>query len=304
VLLRTSGSLTTPRAVVRSTQSWVSSFAAVSELAGIDAESRVWVPGPLSASMNLFAVVHAAFAGARLASGPQDTTHAVLTPAALDRAIGDQRLAGRTAVVAGDRLGAGLHRRARTAGVLVHHYYGAAELSFVAWGPHAEELRLFPGVAARVRAGEIWVRSPYLCAGYLGDAGPLRRAADGFATVGDRGVLEGDRLVVHGRAGAVTTGGATVQVADVEGVLAPAARGEVAVAPVPHPDLGAVVAAVLTDAGDKEGLAALARRSLTPAARPRLWFHCPQLPLTEAGKLDRAALGALLAGDDRPRRIP
>ncbi|MGN6578103.1 MAG: AMP-binding enzyme [Nocardioides sp.] len=304
VLLRTSGSLVEPRAVVRTTHSWTASFAAVSELAGIGPAARIWVPGPLTASMNLFAVVHAAFAGARLAPSPATATHPGITPAALARALDAHDLAGLTVIVAGDRLGPGLHDRARVSGAAVHHYYGAAELSFVAWGPHADALRLFPGVRARIRSGEIWVRSPYLCSDYRGPAGALRRDGDGFATVGDRGELDGDRLVVHGRADAVTTGGATVQVADIEAVLAPAARGDVAVVGVPHPELGAVVAAVLTAADDKDELADLARRLLAPAARPRLWFHCPDPPLTDAGKLDRAGLAALVADAPRPRRIP
>ena len=304
MLLRTSGSLAAPRAVVRTTDSWVDSFEAVSRLAGIDAAATLWVPGPLTASMNLFAVVHAAFAGAARTESPETATHAVLTPATLATALDRHDLSGRTVVVAGDRLGTGLHERAGAAGAVVHHYYGAAELSFVAWGPHAGALRLFPGVRARVRAGEVWVRSPYLCDGYAGAAGPLRRDADGFATVGDRGELDGDRLTVHGRAGAVTTGGATVQVADVERALKPAARGDVVVIGVPHQDLGAVVAAVLTDPGDKAILAEVARESLAPPARPRLWFHCRDLPLTDTGKLDRSRLVDLVADGHAARRIP
>ena len=73
----------------------------------------------------------------------------------------------------------------------MHHYYGAAELSFVAWGAHADDLRPFPGVEVSVREGEVWVRSPYLCTGYDGPPGPLRRDGDGFATVGDRGSMRG-----------------------------------------------------------------------------------------------------------------
>ena len=50
-------------AVVRTTDSWVSSFDAVAPLAGLTSTSRVWVPGPLTATMNLFAAVHATFPG-------------------------------------------------------------------------------------------------------------------------------------------------------------------------------------------------------------------------------------------------
>lgn len=257
--------------------------------------------------MNLFALVHADHAGATVVRSPDKASHAVLTPAGLDdwldTALDGAGPAGRTAVVAGDRLSPALHERARAAGVEVHHYYGAAELSFVAWGRHAEDLHLFPGVEAEVRDGEIWVRSPYLCTGYDGASGPLRRDPAGFATVGDRGRLDGDLLAVDGRPEAVTTGGATVQVADVERELRAVARGEVVVLAVPHGRLGSVVAAVLTDAADRARLVAAARDRLDPAGRPRLWLQCERLPLTTAGKVDRDALLAMVAGDDPPRRL-
>ena len=282
----------------RTTASWVDSFPAVARLTGLCASSRVWVPGPLSATMNLFAAVHAAHAGATLVGSLAAATHAHLTPAGLVDLLDDPELSGTTVVVAGDRLSPGLHARATAAGAQVHHYYGAAELSFVAWGAHAEDLRPFPGVDVEVREGEVWARSPFLCLGYDGPRGPLRRDRDGFATVGDRGVLAEGRLTVRGRADAVTTGGATVAVADVEPVLAGAATGEVVVVGLPHDRLGAVLAVVLSRAADLDDVRAAARTSLAGPHRPRRWFHVPELPLTEAGKVDRAALVALLTGDD------
>ena len=146
------------RSVVRTTDSWVSSFDAVASLAGLTSSSRLWVPGPLTATMNLFAAVHAAFLGALLVDSPGQATHAFLTPHLLARHLPD--LDGVTVVVAGDRLSPAHHDRAVAAGATVHHYYGAAELSFVAWGAHADDLRPFPGVEVSVRAGEVWVRSP------------------------------------------------------------------------------------------------------------------------------------------------
>lgn len=289
--------------MLRSTASWVASFDHVSRLAGLTSSSRVWVPGPVTASMNLFALVHADHVAARVVTSPDTASHAVLTPFALEAALADVDLADRTVVVAGDRLSPALQDRAARAGLDVHHYYGAAELSFVAWGRHAEDLHLFPGVEAEVRDGEIWVRSPYLCTGYVGAPGPLRRDAAGYATVGDRGRLHGDRLTVDGRAEAVTTGGATVQVADVERELRAVARGEVVVVAVPHGRLGSVVAAVLTDPADHAAAVAASREVLDPAARPRLWHLCEQPPLTSAGKVDRDELSRLLAGDDPPRRL-
>jgi long-chain acyl-CoA synthetase len=288
--------------------SWTDSFAAVSALSAMDERSRVWIPGPATASMNLFARVHADHIGAAVVDASGLATHAVLTPAALDRLVTDRERSdvgpgNLTVIVAGDRLRVALHDRARTAGLVVHHYYGAAELSFVAWGRHADDLRPFPGVQVDVRAGEIWVRSSYLCAGYAGVPGPLRTDERGFATVGDRGLLDGGRLLVHGRPGTATTAGATVSLADVEGVLRPAARGDVIVVGVPHPTLGEVLVAVLTDADDRTALVARARKHLSPACRPRRWHHLPQLPLTSVGKVDRARLAAQLSGPTPPRRL-
>ncbi|HET6627563.1 MAG TPA: AMP-binding protein [Nocardioidaceae bacterium] len=296
VALPTSGTSGAPRTVVRTTDSWVCSFAEVAARTGLDDRSRVWVPGPLSSTMNLFAVVHASFAGASTAPGPGTATHAHLTPAMLARALDREApLAGVHVVVAGDRLDPALSDRATFAGARVSHYYGAAELSFVAWGSHADNLQPLPEVEIEVRDGRLWVRSPYLCLRCDGPPGPFRRGSDGFATVGDRGRAEDGFLRVRGRGtDAVTTAGATVHVADVEDVLRPAATGALVVVGVPHAELGAVVAAVLNDPSSLRQVRAAAREALPESHRPRLWFHVAELPVTAAGKVDRAALAALL----------
>ncbi len=188
--------------------------------------------------MNVFARVHADWVGAEVVPDVDGATHAVLTPAALaDHVPGLP--AGLTVVVAGDALAPSAGSRARAAGLVVHHYYGAAELSFVAWGRDSSSLRPFPGVAVEIRDGEVWARSPYLAAGFdAGSPGPLRRDAAGWATVGDRGSMEDGVLVLHGRPDAITTGGATVWIAEVETVLRAHARGDVVVLGVPHTRLG------------------------------------------------------------------
>lgn len=303
VALSTSATAGLARTVVRTTDSWVCSFATVGELVGLSAGSRVWVPGPLRATMNLFAAVHADYAGATVLRAPAGATHAHLTPGTLRAALdGGAALSGMTVVVAGDRLSPALHHRALSAGARVHHYYGAAELSFVAWGAHADDLSPFPGADVVVRGGEIWVRSPYLCTGYEGPPGPLRWDRDGYATVGDRGALTGGRLTVLGRRDAVTTGGVTVELAEVEAALRPAASGEVVVVGVPHGTLGAVLAVVLTRAEDHAVLRATARDRLHGARRPRLWFHVEALPLSAAGKVDREALVSRVSSADGPAR--
>jgi long-chain acyl-CoA synthetase len=301
VALATAGTTTGPRSVVRTTRSWLDSFSTVERLTGLDGSSRVWVPGPLTATMNLFAAVHARVLGATLVDSPDDASHAVLAPGGLDD---PESLSGVTVVVAGDRLDRERHDAAVCAGARVHHYYGAAELSFVAWGSHADDLAPFPGVDVSVRAGVIWVRTPYLCAGYDGPPGPLRVGADGYATIGDRGSLHDGVLTVAGRADAVQVGTATVEPADVEAVLRPAARGDLAVVGVPHGGLGAVLAVALTESSDLEQVRRTARHELSGPLLPRLWFHVPHLPRTGIGKVDRTALVSALSGEDaRSRRL-
>lgn len=282
------------RRIVRSTASWWSSFDAYGDLSGVGPGARLWVPGPMRATMNLFAAVHAAAVGARLVADPGDATHACLTPAQLARE-GDRLRPGTRVIVAGDRLPAPIAASASDSGLRVAHYYGAAELSFVAAGSSADDLRPFPGVEVEVRGGVIWVRSAYLCEGYADAAtGPLLRDGE-WASVGDLGRVDAGSLVVLGRPGHVVTAGATVSLAEVEAALGAAAHAPFAVVGVPHPTLGAVLAVVVTDPADEARLRDVAR-ALPAAQRPRLWYRRPVLPLTAAGKLDRVALAESLGG--------
>jgi acyl-CoA synthetase (AMP-forming)/AMP-acid ligase II len=302
IALRTSGTTSDPRAVVRTTGSWFDSFPHVSRLAEVGPNARVWIPGPLSSTMNLFAAVHARYIGASVVDAPEGATHAHLTPALLQEALQQGAdLAGVHVVVAGDRLPRDLSGRARGAGARISHYYGAAELSFVAWGTSEADLRPFPRVEVQVRGGVLWVRSPYLSQGYGGADGPFTVDADGFATVGDRGSLENGVLTVAGRgAEAVLTGGTTVLVADVELGLRRAGVPDVIVVGVPHRRLGHIVAGVVADVAVAHRARAAARSVLTPAQRPRLWFHLPHFPVTPSGKVDRAAVAGLASAGRLP----
>jgi long-chain acyl-CoA synthetase len=298
ISLQTSGTTSRPRSVVRTTASWVDSFSHVSRLTGIDGRSRVWVPGPLAATMNLFAAVHARMVGALLVDGPEGATHAHLTPATLLTALcGGADLQGVHVVVAGDRLSRDTAAQARASGARTSHYYGAAELSFVAWGSHEEDLQPFPGVEMQIRADSIWVRSPYLSLGYdHGADGPFAVDDRGFATVGDRGSFDEGLLTVTGRGTAmVLTGGATVLVADVEQVLRRATGSDVVIVGVPHRRLGQVVGAVVTEPAAAERMRAVARAELASAQQPRRWFAVPSFPVTSSGKVDRIALSAMAA---------
>lgn len=303
----TSGSTARPRAVCRTRRSWTASIGDVAAATGTARGTRVLVPGPLSSTLFLHAAWHARQVDAHPLLRPLHTDEpwdvAHLVPHQLDRLTRDGRdLRGRTAVVAGAALRRPTLLRARDRGLAVVAYYGAAELSFVAVG--SEELRAFPGVEVAARHGVLWVRSPYLASGYAGGHGPMRRDDAGWATVGDRGEVRADgTVVVTGRGDeAVQTGGATVDVADVEhAVLQHPDVTDVVVTGVPHDELGQVVAAVVeADLSHRPAsvvraeLRATVRADLAPSARPRRWVVVPSLPRTAAGKADRAAAIRLL----------
>jgi long-chain acyl-CoA synthetase len=293
IRLATAGTSGRPRWVLRTAASWVDSFPVVAGMCGLSVTSRGSVPGPSDASMNAYAVCLLDHVGASLVADPRTATHLFCTPAALAELL-DHDHGPLTVVVAGDRLSPALADRAVARGHTLHHYYGAAQLSFVAWGRDADSLSLFPQVGAEVRDGELWVTSPWLCLREEGESAVLRSVArDGriWMSVGDRGaVLPDGRVVVDGRSDAVTSGGATVVLADVEAALRPYARGEVVVVGRPHPRLGAVLVAVCTDPGDVESLPAIARRDLPASHRPRAWTLVDRLPVTPAGKLARSRI--------------
>lgn len=199
--LRTSGTTTgAGRVIVRSTDSWVDSLDAVAQRCALTPHDRIWIPGPMGSTMNLFAACLAVHNGVEWSSDkPECATIWQLTPARLSSLLDaglprSQRL--REVIVAGDSLSRGLRDRATTRGINVVHYYGAAEMSMIAMGSCRDDLELFDKVEVRTTDGTIWVRSPWLAQGYLRatpDAprqpespAPLRRSDDGFVTVGDR----------------------------------------------------------------------------------------------------------------------
>jgi long-chain acyl-CoA synthetase len=318
----TSGTSGRPRAVVRTLASWRASLPVLSDVTGVhpvgdsaaEVDARlVWVPGPLSSSLFLYGALHAAWCGLPWAGGRPDdtevqrTTSAHLVPTQLADAI--EAMEGgllpnlRTVVVAGASLPTSLRTRAERRGVRVVEYYGSAELSFVGWRDDTGPFQTFPG--AEVRVGDdqlVWVRSPYLARSYLRRHahGPWRRQG-GWHTVGDLARQDGDGWWLLGRGdAAVTTGGHTVVVAEVEAVLREV-RGvrDVVVLGLPHDRLGQVVAAVVVpetgSAGAVRQRLEIEARALPAAARPRRWLRADRLPLLASGKVDRQALAASAA---------
>ena len=152
------------------------------------------------------------------------------------------------------------------------------------------------GAEVRVVGGRIEVRGPMRMAGYLNEQ-PL--PADVWFDTGDLGDFDGDgNLQMRARrADLIVTGGDNVAPTEVERVLESCGGvRSAAVFGVPDETWGEIVAALIVADGappaDDALLKYLADR-LEPHKRPRRIAYIDALPLTTAGKLDRAALARL-----------
>lgn len=177
----TSGTTSVPKGFLRSRGSWRRSFEASTRHFDLRSEDRVLVPGPLSSSMNLYALSECLHAGAaavvlprfdsaaaRAAITAEGVTRVVAVPTML-RLIAERALAAgesahglRAIVCAGQKLDPQTLAAARrwAPNAVIWEYFGAAELGFVAAQEHPPgEIRTldptavglpFPGVEAVV----------------------------------------------------------------------------------------------------------------------------------------------------------
>ncbi|MFJ6574341.1 AMP-binding protein [Streptomyces sp. NPDC091368] len=149
--------------------------------------------------------------------------------------------------------------------------------------------------------GEILSRGPMTPLCYVGapELDARHRTEDGWVRTGDLGLLDADGLLhVVGRLkDVVIRGGANISPAEVERALAghPRIRDVVCVG-VPDPLMGERLAACVVPAGDGptpalDSLGAfLTGLGLEPRKHPERLLVVAELPLTAAGKPDRAAL--------------
>jgi long-chain acyl-CoA synthetase len=188
----TSGTTSIPKAFTRSRRSWQVSFDASIEFFGLSQDDRTLAPGPLSASLNLYALSECLYAGAAFhtletfdvgdahaAISHDGITRLVLAPTML-RLLSERGLAGdvdasgiRSIICAGSKLDARTLEAARrwAPRAAIYEYYGASELSFVSG------TRLAAGQP--LDAGGTGIGSPFpgVDLGILDDAG--RHLPDG-----------------------------------------------------------------------------------------------------------------------------
>ena len=148
----TSGTTSVPKAFTRSRRSWQLSFEASIEFFGLTQQDKTLAPGPLAASLNLYALSECLYAGSEfhtLESFDVGDVHAAITHDGITRLVlvptmlrllserglaGCVDASGITAIIcAGSKLDARTLEAARrwAPKATIFEYYGASELSFV-----------------------------------------------------------------------------------------------------------------------------------------------------------------------------
>ncbi len=190
----TSGTTSVPKAFTRSRRSWQESFDASIEFFGLSAGDVTLAPGPLAASLNLYALAECLYAGTEFqtletfdvgdvhaAITHDRVTRLVLVPTML-RMLSERGLTGcvdgsgvRSIICAGSKLDARTLEAARrwAPNATIFEYYGASELSFVSG------VGLPAGAAAAVGGTGIGRPFPGVDVRILDDAGT--RLPDGAA---------------------------------------------------------------------------------------------------------------------------
>lgn len=322
----TSGSSGMPRRISRTMASWTGSFAVNAGLFSIAPGSRIAVLGRLVHSLALYGALEALHLGAdlhlldHLRPGRQRAALASIrvdllyaTPAQLRLLVeaGGPPLPDlRWIIIGGSKLDPGLRRAlALITSAQLREFYGAAEASFITLAdvqtPPDSVGRAYPGVEIAIRRqdasglGQIWVRSPYLFAGYSGqDQGNAIWDQD-WLCVGEVGRLVGDCLYLAGRAGRmVTVADQNVFPEEIESFMAglPGVQ-QVAVLPQPDDLRGAVLIAVVQgDANAAEAILAACRARLGSLKAPRRLIWRTDWPTLPSGKTDLVRLTQEVSG--------
>ncbi len=211
----------------------------------------------------------------------------------------------RALVLGGSPASSGLIRAATARlGPIVWQVYGQSEAGAIAMltpgdiaaGHGASVGRPLRSVELDVRdGGEIWVRSPHMMAGYLGEAEPVLR--DGWLNTRDLGHIGADGMLhLTGRARDVILVNAEVCYAGaIERVLAShPGVAQAFVVGSPDPRTGEAIHAFIVPAGrdspHPKELTALVGKYLSANSIPSSVTVIHDIPLTEAGKPDKRAL--------------
>ncbi|WP_170842163.1 AMP-binding protein [Pacificibacter marinus] len=324
LLCETAGSTGTPKVIVRSQRSWIASFDTNREMFGITPDDCVAVFGALVHSLALYGVVEAAHIGAdicMLADLRPNTqcdqlirngvTILYLTPTQLRLLCATQTLMPnvRQIIVGGGIVHDSLRHETQKSfpNAALTQFYGASETSFITLAndttPMGSVGAPYPHVTLELRtqdqirsacAGEIWVKSPYLFAGYAQGDGRDTQIKDGFVTIGEFGRMDDDgNLFLLGRKSRmVTIADQNVFPEDIERYIADRfLPKDVVVMAEPDPLRGHRLIAIVQGSTETEDTMLQACRAhLGPLKSPRRVVFIEHLPLLPSGKPNLIAL--------------
>lgn len=323
----TSGSTGEPKAFIRSHASWVASFACTSLDLEIQENDHVLIPGSLLSSHFLYGVISTLFLGgtvhllekfsssetlSNLQTSPISVIY--LVPTMAEAILKEDVVINRPfkIISSGAKWESSSKKR-------MHHmfpyaslyeFYGASELSFVAFSNDEEKQhsvgRPFHNVEIQIRKnnleeavsgeiGKIYVRSPCVFMGYLNVFGQLHSMQDeqGWVTVDDMGYLddEGFLYIVGRENNMIIYGGLNIFPEEIESVLYlhPEVE-EAAVIGQKDSYWGETVTAVVKGKASKQELKHWCKDYLTSYKIPRRWYFIEEMPLTTSGKIARAQL--------------
>ncbi|WP_113554634.1 AMP-binding protein [Hyphomicrobiales bacterium] len=289
LIVFTSGTTGTPKAIIRDRGSWRRSLATGEPFFGIDRATRTFAPGPLAHGLTLYALAETLVAGAEFIGAAhfeasramsiveaKEVKRLALVPTMLRRLCAAAAGRPQTSVTQITVAGAKLTENDRDSAALafpqadIIEYYGASELGFISVATNGDTAsatavgRAFPGVTLSIRddrggemptgeTGTIFVDSALISDGYVGttDSAGFRRLGS-LATVGDLGFLdECGTLHLLGRSGGmVLSGGNNIYPQEVEAALTADPGVHAAlVLGLDHPDLGSELVAVIEPEG-------------------------------------------------------
>ena len=326
VVVRTSGSSGTPKAVALSRAALSASAEATAEALGGQGQWLVALPAQLISGLQMLVrsaascidpVFAPAGAGAReLVEAAEQMEHerryVSLVPVQLARLLelaeSDEDAAETlrrfdAVLVGGQAVSLELRRRAHALGVSLRRSYGMTETS----GGCVYDGVEIGDTLVRIRGGEVQLAGPTLALGYLGDEEQtadrfvVDRGRDGepvrWYRTGDAGELLGGMLTVTGRLDRVViSGGVNVSLDEIERVAREYPGWGTAVAlATEHPEWGArpcLVVEVSEDAVPFDEVRAGIRERLGAAAAPEWATETERLPRLAGGKPDFAAIDA------------
>ena len=326
LLCETSGSSGAPKTIRRSPQSWQASFAITAEAYAITAADTYVTLGPIGHSLTLYATLEALHIGADIAGLAGISPRAQMrhiagfnpcviyaTPAQLGLLLQGAKVA-KIDTVAHVRYifcGGGALNDTLRGQILsvfpqtqLHEFFGASETSFItitdAKTPRGSVGRAYWGVQLRLDdSGEIWVKSPYLFAGYASGAAQDTRWDGAYLSIGEIGYLDPQSyLFVQGRKSRmVTVADHNVFPDRIEALLMSAASiTQCAAIALPDPKRGQRIICVLQCVGDPDfaDLRQLCQHHLGAPSVPKGFVVIPEIPLLPAGKPDLAKLSQWL----------